>query len=77
MAALARHRSADDPQLAEARDTYADHLARTRLQRMTPGERRKLLVALVALGAFTPGALDTATAEQTPAPVLDPEPANP
>lgn len=46
LAALVRHRDADDPQLAEARNAYADHLARIRVARLTPAERSRLLEQL-------------------------------
>ncbi len=46
LAALVRHRRADDPQLVEARDVYADHRARIRIEGLTPAERRRLLTAL-------------------------------
>jgi hypothetical protein len=47
MAALVRHRDADDPQVVQARDDYADFRTRAQLQRLTPAERRRLLAALV------------------------------
>lgn len=46
MAALSRHRDADDPQLLEARDDYAKHAARIRVARLTPQERNRLRDAL-------------------------------
>lgn len=48
VAALSRHRRADDPQLVQARAAYADHAARMSVARLTPQERRRLLAALTA-----------------------------
>lgn len=64
LAALVRHRRADDPQLAQARATYTRHLLRSRLAQMSPEERSQLLAAL------------TASEDASPS-VLEPEPANP
>jgi len=46
MAALSRHRDADDPQLLEARNDYADRAARMRIARLTPQERNRLRAVL-------------------------------
>ena len=48
MAALSRHRRADDPQLIQARDVYADHAARISVARLSPQERSRLLTVLTA-----------------------------
>ena len=47
MAALVRHRAADDPRVAKARDDYEDFRVRAHVQGLTPAERRRLLAALV------------------------------
>lgn len=47
LAALVRHRDADDPQLVQARDDYAASRTRAQVQALTPADRDRLLAALV------------------------------
>lgn len=46
LAALVRHRDANDPRVVQARDDYADFRTRAQVQALTPADRERLLAVL-------------------------------